>query len=1737
MDPGPICASLSSYTFTAAPSGGTWSGPVVTPGGDVFPSTIGPGIYAVNYSYTNSFGCESNEDLFFEVIAAPFAFPSNDGPYCENDQINLYGNTNGTGSIIDYIWSGPNNYSSSEQNPSNATEPGLYLLQVIVDGCPSSFEVTEVFVTPEPEAIPANDGPYCDGSQINLFGTTPGNGNNASYEWSGPNNYFSFDQNPIDATEPGIYTLIVTIDNCPSQPVQTEVEFLPAPDALAANDGPYCAGDAISLNGETTTSGTTINYSWSGPNNYTSNDQNPLDATEPGTYFLTIEVDGCNSDTVETVVVLNALPEPTISGSSTFCVNSSSILDAGVYASYVWQDNSNDQTYEVTVEGTYSVTVTDDNGCTGEDQVFVQQTQSLNPVIVGDLEICDGENAVLDAGLGFDNYLWSNNDTTQTIQVNSAEDYSVTVTDATGCTGETTATLVINNNPTLTISGDESFCDGESSVLNGGVYSNYLWSDSTTNQTLEVFDSGIYTLQITDANGCTAEDDITITENDNPAPSITGPSSFCTGNSTTLDAGPGYDTYLWSNNNEDTQTIEVTSGGLIGLTVTDSNGCTGETSLDVTENAQLTPVIVGDVDFCEGETSILDAGSGYATYEWSNGDTTQTIEVSESNNYGVFVTDASGCSGSDNVNITEFNNPEPTIGGSTTYCVGGFTILDAGAGYDNYVWSNNDTTQSITVSSPGNYTVEVVDQNGCIGTAAVDVEESTSLNPVISGEVAFCENDFTILDAGTGFDTYLWSDNSNGQTLQVDAAGNYSITVSDAQGCTGETTVSVDEILPPTATLTTDTSLCNTEAGGSHLNLYDLIQSGDTNGTWEDVDNSGAVGLFNDLNFNTIAAGVYTFVYTTNSAVAPCPEASYQVSITVIDCSCPDVTFFVADPLCNGGEILDLNTIENTTEEGIWSISQTPNGTNPATISGSDFDPTDADIGEYILNYELITQPPPGCSNTFTTSVFVEDVVEAGTADLPLAFCYEEDNSVTLSNLIIGGEAGGAWTETSANPSQNNAFDPVIGTFTTNGQDVGTYTFQYLVSSTGACPDDFEEVTVVINGLPVANAGNPVELNCYNPTQILDGSLSDSGNDFDVLWSGSGIIGIADTTEVICGEPGPYTLTITNNITGCSASDMVQVSENFTIPQIDAGNDNTLTCDETSVALEAQGDIGAGFEILWEGPGINPGNQNDPNPVVNEAGIYSLTTTDLENGCTSAADEVEVFNDADIPDIFVQTPLEELTCEVLSLDLTGGSVNDASFQWYFENSLVGTDEILSDVSTPGIYTFVVTDNITGCSTEESIEVFENVDYPVADAGNPQLLNCYETEVPLDGSNSDSGQDIIYQWSGPAGGISGPLTEASSNAILPGTYSLTVINQLNGCSSSANVVVDQDITPPNVVIDNPDQLDCTITEVTIDGSSSSTGSNFTYAWTDASTNLLSTEQTVTVENAGTYNLTILNITNGCTATSSTLVEQNADIPYATIMDVINPSCFGDTDGFIAINQVLGGSSPYVYSINSSEYSSTNVFNSLSPGMYDIALEDANGCSWDTTVVIVEPVEVNIELGPDIEIEFGETGNIEAFVNIPPNRIDTIIWSPEDLIVCSDQLCVEGSVFTYNTTLISATVFDINGCSDSDDIMLRVKKDRRVYIPTAFSPNGDGDNDTFYIYVDADQVKQINHFAIYSRWGEQVFEASGFEPNDPMSGWDGNFKDQRMNPAVFVYFAEIEFIDGHVEMYKGDVTLMK
>ncbi|MEZ4950961.1 MAG: hypothetical protein R2784_16495 [Saprospiraceae bacterium] len=173
--------------------------------------------------------------------------------------------------------------------------------------------------------------------------------------------------------------------------------------------------------------------------------------------------------------------------------------------------------------------------------------------------------------------------------------------------------------------------------------------------------------------------------------------------------------------------------------------------------------------------------------------------------------------------------------------------------------------------------------------------------------------------------------------------------------------------------MTPQAEICNTDENNNItvLNLYTLIVAGDNTGTWEDLDNSGATGNFDALDFIGIIPGAYRFRYTTGAAQAPCPNQSYTITVNVSDCSCPSVATTAPAPMCNDNAVLNLNTITITSEPGRWYLISTPSGSNPATLNGFTFNATNRDPGTYEVEFRLEPAPPAGCPTSSTQTILV----------------------------------------------------------------------------------------------------------------------------------------------------------------------------------------------------------------------------------------------------------------------------------------------------------------------------------------------------------------------------------------------------------------------------------------------------------------------------------------------------------------------------------------------------------------------------------------------------------------------------------------------------------------------------------------------------------------------------------------------------------------------------------------------
>lgn len=258
------------------------------------------------------------------------------------------------------------------------------------------------------------------------------------------------------------------------------------------------------------------------------------------------------------------------------------------------------------------------------------------------------------------------------------------------------------------------------------------------------------------------------------------------------------------------------------------------------------------------------------------------------------------------------------------------------------------------------------------------------------------------------------------------------------------------------------------------------------------------------------------------------------------------------------------------------------------------------------------------------------------------------------------------------------------------------------------------------------------------------------------------------------------------------------------------------------------------------------------------------------------------------------------------------------------------------------------------------------------------------------------------------------------------------------------------------------------------------------------------------------------------------------PIETALSDFSPiTCFGDNNAEFAIEEVIGGSPPFLFRLNDGEWEDFAMYMDMTPGAYTLEIIDTNNCTYDTAFYIEEPTEVLLELGEDIDLEYGDSVQLQALTNLLPGEY-TVEWGQPSLLSCID--CLTPWVQPLSSTTFSVAILDSMGCKKEDNLSITIDRTSSIFIPNAFSPNNDNANDFFTIYADG-SVEEILRLEIYSNWGEQLFTRYNFQPNQDQLGWDGRFDGRFMQPAVFTYVTEIAFIDGRVEVIYGDVTLVR
>ncbi len=868
-------------------------------------------------------------------------------------------------------------------------------------------------------------------------------------------------------------------------------------------DQSYCAGEAFSTTIDAGNAGAT--YLW---NNGSTNQT--LTATTAGTYSVIVtDINGCKGkDTI--VITEDALPIINLGNDFSYCVGStlSATLDAqNTGATYLWNDNSTNQTLTVTTAGTYSVIVTDANSCVGKDTIVVTEDVALIVDLGIDQSYCAGSafSSTLDAQYAGATYLWNDNSANQTLTATTAGTYSVIVTDIDGCVGKDTIVITEKVTPIVNLGPDDSYCAGTtfSTTLNAGnTGANYLWSDGSTNQTLNVSTAGTYSVTVTNANNCSANGTITITEDAAPVVNLGTVTSYCAGSSMTLDAGNTGATYLW-NDGSTNQTLNVSVAGTYSVTVTNANNCSANGTITITEST-LPVVDLGTVTtYCAGSSMTLDAGNTGATYLWNDNSTNQTLNVSAAGTYSVTVKNTNNCSANGTITITESTLPVVDLGPITSYCVGSSMTLDAGNAGATYLWNDNSTNQTLSVSTAGTYSVAVTDANNCSANGSITITENALPVVDLGSDDSYCAGTTfsTILDAQNTGASYLWNDNSTNQTLTATTAGSYSVIVTDIDGCVGKDTVVVTENTLPVVNLGNDFSYC----------------VGSTLSTTLDAQNTGATYLWNDNSTNqtlTVTTdGTYSVIVTdVNNCVGKDTVVVTEDVILVVNLG-NDISY------CEGSAFSTTFDAQYAGASYVWNDNST-NQTLVVTSAGT---------------YSVVITDGSGCEGK-DTIVVTENALPIVNLGNDLSYCEGSTFSTTLDAQNAG--ATYLWNDNSTNQTL---------TATTAG------TYSVVVTSANSCSGN-DTIVITEDALPTVAQVTSTD----NGNNSYTFSATGVTNVTSYAWSfGDGAVSSAVNPTYNYTTPGNFTVTLT--VSNDCGTDSTSINIQSTVGVKDLEDENVIS--------------------------------------------------------------------------------------------------------------------------------------------------------------------------------------------------------------------------------------------------------------------------------------------------------------------------------------------------------------------------------------------------------------------------------------------------------------------------------------------------------------------------------------------------------------------------------------------------
>ena len=998
----------------------------------------------------------------------------------------------------------------------------------------------------------------------------------------------------------------------------------------------------------------------------------------PGNYALTAtDAQGCSAEQVIQVGAQTA-PFVYLGPDRTICQGSTATLDAGSEGmSYQWSTGANTQSIIVATQGQYSVTVTGSNGCVAHDAIFV----TVKPI--PDIEMPPFVNTCGQATLSVENifasYQWSNGATTASITVSQSGNYTVSATSFDGCMAVATSTVSIS-----TIAFDLPInimeCNGTTLDAGSG-FESYQWSDGSNTQSIYITNSGSYSVTVTSTAGCSASASTFVTISSvNALPSLPPLVNAC--GTVVLEAGGGYAAYLWSNG-EQTSNISVASGGVYSVTVSDGNGCTASATTWVEMNMVETPNLGGNQSACQ--PILLNAGSNYASYQWSNGAQTPSIVANQSGIYSVVVTGSGGCTASAAIQVTIGSALSVNLGNDFAAC--GSANLSINGIFDTYQWSNGSNASTLLVSESGAYSVTVSGVGGCTASDMVNVTINPSIAVNLGENVAACQA--TTFDAGAGFASYQWNTGSQAQSITASFSSAYSVIVTDMNGCTASDVVQFDLLPTPllnigttnigcgTATLQTNGSFgVYTWSNGANSPTIDITESGLYSVTVTTVQGcTGSTSVFIELNTppnfslgsdiascgaTTIGTGTAFAAYQwsngqTTPNITAAQSGTYSVTVTTANgCTASDaVNVSIGTPpvvslennivSCTGSAILSAPQGFTTYQ---WSNGQM---TSSITVTQTD-------------SYSVIVTDSGGCTASEATFVVI--------ATAPMLELGNDLNVCQSAVLDAGsGMASYLW-------SNNNASQTI--TVNTSG------TYSVVVTNIYGCTaSDAVIVSVNNENVQVLATASTDRVCSGTPFALLGSTVPATPG--TILWYNSINNQLIDNPENVllnntsCAAQSYsfYPIFTPNNgcepITGNSVSVLLYPSPAAVLTV----NSCNVTLTNTCPAFGVQWNDGLGNTGNSNFYQAAPGTNGNITFVLTQNGAQGLScatqTLSANFACASTATPPTAINDT----ITVCGPTS-ITVPVLNNDLNGSSPIEAIFSLQPLSGAGGTTSLNGD---------------------------------------------------------------------------------------------------------------------------------------------------------------------------------------------------------------------------------------------------------------------------------------------------------------------------------------------------------------------------------------------------------------------------------------------------------------------------